>query len=264
MASKRTYCFLRKRNFTLVELIVVMIIMTMMLVVALPAFTHLGKGYKLTEAAQEVNGQISIAKSYAIANHCYMAVVFPQKSELDSLAGSETAKKDSPLTGFYNASCRIALVTKRSSGTYEFVMWKPDSNWVILPENTIIGVDSGDFGTMNEPLQNVRLGDLIKLYKASPSDSEIQQVINIERYIVVTPDGQLAMDGNTTSPKISDSDDVAADTNKVIRIRMTEGAYNRSKGDILYFERTKGQQVFQYVEFDPLTARANYREYINE
>ena len=93
MASKRTYCFLRKRNFTLVELIVVMIIMTMMLVVALPAFTHLGKGYKLTEAAQEVNGQISIAKSYAIANHCYMAVVFPRKVNWTALPDRRQQKK---------------------------------------------------------------------------------------------------------------------------------------------------------------------------
>ena len=66
MTHKRKKCFARKSRFTIIELIVVMLIMSMMLVVALPAFTHLDKDYKQQQAVQEISGQIAIAKSYSI------------------------------------------------------------------------------------------------------------------------------------------------------------------------------------------------------
>ena len=68
MTHKRKKCFARKSRFTIIELIVVMLIMSMMLVVALPAFTHLDKDYKQQQAVQEISGQIAIAKSYSMAN----------------------------------------------------------------------------------------------------------------------------------------------------------------------------------------------------
>lgn len=244
MSHKRTKYLIRKHHFTIIELIIVMIIMTMMLVIALPAFTHLNKDYKQQQAIQEVGGQISIAKSYAMANHCYMAVVFPQKHELDKLPGSSDDKDASALSSYYNTSCRIALVIKEDNGNFRFVMWMPDSNWLILPENTIIGESNSDFKPMNKKLKGVRMGDLVKIYKNSPSDSDMNLKMDLERYVVVTPEGQLVIDGNTDSG--------------LIKIRITDGAYNRQTGKITLFERSKGKQIYQTIEIDPLTCRIEY------
>lgn len=244
MIHKRKKCFARKSGFTIIELIVVMLIMTMMLVVALPAFTHLNKDYKQQQAVQEVGGQVAIAKSYAMANHCYMAIVFPQKHELASLPGSEDAKESSGLPSYYNASCRIALVIKEDNGSFRFVMWMPDSNWLILPENTIIGEEGADFDTMDKKLKDVRIGDLTKIYKNAPSEADMATTVDIERYIVITPEGQMVIDGNTDSG--------------VMKIRITDGAYDRQTEKISLFERSKGKQVYQTIEIDPLTCRVEY------
>lgn len=249
MTHKRKKCFARKSRFTIIELIVVMLIMTMMLVVALPAFTHLDKDYKQQQAVQEISGQIAIAKSYSMANHCYTAVIFPQKKELDSLPGSDDDKDASSLINYYNSACRIALVVKEDNGYYRFVMWMPDSNWVLLPENTLIPEGDDNFKKMEEPLNGVRIGDLVKLYKRTPSDTDIAQTATIERYIVVTPEGQIVIDGNTTT---------GSNTTKVVEIRVMDGTFSRQKGDFVLFERSKGKQVYQTLEIDPLTCRMEF------
>ena len=250
MTYKRKKCFTRKSAFTITELIIVMLIMSMMLVVALPSFTHLDKDYKQQQAIQEIGGQIAIAKSYSLANHCYTAVVFLQKKDLDSLPESSDVKDASPLVSYYNTSCRIALVIKEDSGNFRFVMWMPDSNWVILPENTLIPDGDDNFKSMGKQLAEVRVGDLVKLYKKIVNENDLEQTVSIERYVVITPEGQLVINGNTTTGNDNSS--------KVVRIRVTDGAYNRQKGDFVLFERSKGKQVYQMLEIDPLTCRTEY------
>ena len=260
MTYKNTCRSWRKHHFTIVELIIVMIIMTIMLSMTLPSFTQLGKGYKLAQAAQEVIGQVSIAKAYAVANHCYVAVVFPTEQEIKGLRGSDAAKNASPIPGYYNASCRIAIVTKSNAKRYEFVMWKPDSNWVLLPENTVISDEKEHFGEMQNSLKDVRLGDLVKLYTAKPSESDLAETCDLSRFLIITPDGQIATDDQNTSAAKIQTDDTD-DTRKVVRICLTEGSYNRSQKKIILFERNKGTQIYQHIEFDPLTARAAYQEF---
>lgn len=251
MASKNTHKSWHKRNFTIVELIVVMLIMATMLVILLPSFTHLGRNHKLNQSAQEIVGQIAIARSYAMANHCFMAVVFPQKGELEQIDGSPNEKNESTLPDFYNASCRIALVRKDDDGYYEFVMWKPDSNWVVLPEGTYIPEGNNNFDTMSKPLKNVRIGDFVKLYKTTPTESQMAQTIDIDRYIVIYSDGTIA-----TSSKES----TGMDSSNEINIRVTEGSYVRQIQNFKNHERSKGKQVYQHIKIDPLTGRSSYTE----
>lgn len=240
----------RQHFFTLVELITVMILMGILLVVTLPSFNNLTKGHILTHAAQEVAGQISIARSYALANHCYMAVVFPTMDELHKLDGSSSLMDSSPLASYYNTSCRIALVIKNSDDEYEFVMWKPDSNWVLLPEGSVIPEEDVNFRTMSKKLKNVRLGDLSRLYTQSPKDNVLQKTLDISRYIIIRPNGQLVIDGNTTS----------VDGDNSILIRVTDGGFNPLTGKIEITKRNNSVQVYQGVKIDPLTGRSELVE----
>ena len=88
------------------------------------------------------------------------------------------------------------------------------------------------------------MGDLVKIYKNSPSDSDMNLKMDLERYVVVTPEGQLVIDGNTDSG--------------LIKIWITDGAYSRQTGKITLFERSKGKQIYQTIEIDPLTCRIEY------
>lgn len=251
MTNKKICRLSRKYNFTIVELIVVMLIMTLMLTATLPMFTQLGKGYKMTQAAQEIIGQISIAKAYAMANHCHVAVIFPQKSDFAGFPGVETARDSSPLSSYYNAACRIAIVTKNSNSEYEFVMWKPDSNWVFLPEGTILCTADSDFSTTLEPLEGVRLGELVKHYERNPSTEAINTVCTVKRHIIITPEGQIATNDNQNNQ-----------SNQEIEIRIMEGGFNKSAGRIIQYERIQGKNAYQKIKIDPFSMRANFEEFV--
>lgn len=256
MNSEKKHKSWLKRKFTLVELLIVMTIMGILAAVLIPSFSGLNKNYTLLKAGQDIGGQVAIARSYAMANHCTMALVFIQKKDLDKLPDYKGKKESSSLINFYNRACRIALVVKNDAGNYEFVMWKPDSNWKILPENTFIAEDDYEF-EMSSPLKNVRIGDFIRSYKPLPNENETNITTDTKRYIVFNSDGQLVIDGNTVPPKGAAADENAS---RVIQIRITEGGYNRVTKNFRVLERSKGKFFYQYVEIDPLTGRTEYSE----
>jgi len=68
---------LRRRAFTLVELLVVIGIMGMMLAITVTAFEGVGKGAKLRAALAELKTTLSLARQYAITDRQIVFVVFP-------------------------------------------------------------------------------------------------------------------------------------------------------------------------------------------
>jgi prepilin-type N-terminal cleavage/methylation domain-containing protein len=64
-------------GFTLIELLVVIGIMAVMLALAMPAFTGLGRGTSMQTAVAELRTTLALARQYAITHRVYTFVVFP-------------------------------------------------------------------------------------------------------------------------------------------------------------------------------------------
>lgn len=221
-----------------------MILMGLVFSLSLPSISAI-QSHTASIAATEVEGQLAVARSYAIMHHCYTAVVFPQKNELKGAV----YKEDTLLASYYYASLRACIVSQKDTGTYNFVMWLPDSSWSKLPNGTIIPETAQGnivFGT-GDPVpivKDVQIGVLQRLTGKGTSsnpdagesrvaDSEI--TTDIQRAIVFNPNGEI-------------------DSSSDVKLTIIEGHYDNIKKKIIQKERNK-KKYTTTLEINPLTAR---------
>lgn len=154
------------RKYTLTELLVVIAIIGVLLGISMPAFEKLLKGNKVTAATNSLSTAISQARSAAVLQRQYVALLLP------------TSSTPTPLADQYNyKSYRLCYVETPDSGvTYNFVRWTDDGIWHFLPSGVIlaelevktatIGTAStwngGTFGgfTATTTVQNVNCQDI--------------------------------------------------------------------------------------------------------
>lgn len=123
----------KQRNFTLIEILIVLIIITVIVGLSLPAFSRLILGSAVDQSGQMIASQLAIARGEAIARRCPVALVLPGTSYTDG---------DSKIC----QSMRIAIAEQDGS-SYNFSEWLPGSTWSFLPAGAIIAqVDSTAIG----------------------------------------------------------------------------------------------------------------------
>jgi len=180
-----------------------MVLMGILIGISVPALSNGSKQVSL--ACTEISGQLAIARSYAITNSCYTAVIFPQMSEIKKLMPSSTKEKAQALTlaNHYNACCRIAVVAKddQYDDVYHFVMWIPNSNWVQFATGALIADGSTyDFG---ESVSNVPFGSLKKFAtKTTGAVKDNSVVYEINRCVIFSKSGQLETTNSSKSTMI--------------------------------------------------------------
>lgn len=123
-----------KKNFTILELLLVISIAGVMLTVALPAFSRLLKGSASGIAMRELSARLGSARSKAIAGKdgdFRVALVFP------SIGDAETTGtvSDSFKQKYYNQAYRACYVEKE---TLNFIRWLPKDNWKFLPDGIVL------------------------------------------------------------------------------------------------------------------------------
>lgn len=131
-----------RRHFTMVELMVVIVIVSIILAFSVPAFQKLAMGSGVDAAARMLSSQLSLARAEAISRRQYIAVIMP---------GQHFAKdvQDNPSEDEYDQnlykyqSFRAAIVT-HSGGIYTFDKWVEGTEWSFLPTGTVIAEADDD------------------------------------------------------------------------------------------------------------------------
>ena len=178
------------RNFTLLELIVVMGILVLLSAVAIPAYSSLFSGRKTTLAANKLNGAVMEARAYAVSNKVYTALVF-----LNERVSDNTTTK-----GYVRF--RLAELYHDSESTdnkYIWSRWANGSDFVLLPENTMIPNGDQYFGTTSSDTSGTPSGSLTKVDFTHMTSKNLPTGATSAdaRCIIFRPNGQLASNENS-------------------------------------------------------------------
>ena len=97
-------------NYTLLEVLMVIVIVSFMMLMVMSAFQEIAKGQGVNIATRNLASKMILARSFAINNRQYVAILIPQCGGYPS-SGIPT--------NYYNRSYRACIVGK-SSGNYYF------------------------------------------------------------------------------------------------------------------------------------------------
>ncbi len=112
----------RKHAFTLVELLAVIVIMTIIMGMAGPAFTKLFSGTGVESASRMIGSQLRLARQHAITQRTRVAVLLPGNQG----GSTHDDKKFSAM--------RVCEVDDSN----QFVRWVPNTKWVFLPNGAVV------------------------------------------------------------------------------------------------------------------------------
>ena len=128
---------IRTRNFTLVELLVVIVIISIILSMTAPAFRRLMVGNSVDSAARMVSSQLMLARAEAIAKRRYVAVIMPSDINIPS-SNNEVYKCQ---------AFRSAYVSE-SGSNWTLGEWVPGTQWTFLPSGAVIAAIDDDHGSI--------------------------------------------------------------------------------------------------------------------
>jgi len=126
----------QQRHFTLVEILVVMVIISIILGLTFPAFFRLTHSTAVDQAGRMVASQLSLARAEAIAKRRRVAVIMPGTEWIDDT--------DQPQP--YRFSSFRAAYVSGSASPYTFDGWVPGTTWTFLPQGAIIAQCDNNYG----------------------------------------------------------------------------------------------------------------------
>ena len=78
-----------RRRFSMIEIMLVLVIVSILLIIAMPAFNKLVLGSNVDGGARLVLSQIRLARQYAITNRVRIAVLLPAKDDDSGGVGAQ-------------------------------------------------------------------------------------------------------------------------------------------------------------------------------
>ena len=129
--------------YTLIEILMVIVIMALLMVAAMPAFTEMMKGQGVEASARNIGQTLKLARSYAINNRENVAVLIPKEN----------------LPSNYNfRGYRVCLVNSDNS----FKRWLPGENWEFMSTGVAVvdidndpNYDAGAYASATPPITAV-------------------------------------------------------------------------------------------------------------
>lgn len=143
-----------QRQFTMLELLIVIGIMMILMSLAVPGFRRLVSGKAVNAAASMLSGQLALARAAAIAEQRYIAVIMPGAhfKAPDSAADSGTTYDE-----YHFRSFRIGIVEKGAAANqFKLVSWYPDSKWTFLPVGAVLA-ECNDTGVADSASNDIEL-----------------------------------------------------------------------------------------------------------
>ena len=198
-----------KKNFTILELLLVISIAGVMLTVALPAFSRLLKGSASGIAMRELSARLGSARSKAIAGKgsFRVAIVFPSTVDKKSSSSPENIS-DSFKKKYYNQAYRACYV---DPSTFTFQNWIEKDNWKFLPEGIVLDEDAFRVAKSTDEKEGSTKDAIHNNDPSNPdtnkplvckvggrSFSTGDTLLEIEKYILFNRDGSIDSFPNTT------------------------------------------------------------------
>lgn len=120
---------INRRPYTLVEILTVIVVVSILLGISLPAFQKLAVGQGVELAARTIGGKCRAARAYAIQKRKNIALLMPKENIEQKYMFN--AYRTCEVDGF--------------SGTVNFVRWVPGDKWEFLPTGVgVLQVDHDD------------------------------------------------------------------------------------------------------------------------
>ncbi len=125
----------RTRQFTLIELLLVIGIMILIMGLTVPSFRRMASGNAVNASARMLAGQLNLARAAAIAEQRYIAIIMPgnsfKKPDASGASGNSTDE-------YHYRSFRVGVVTPISDYEFKLLEWYPGANWTFLPRGAVI------------------------------------------------------------------------------------------------------------------------------
>ncbi len=129
----------KRGNFSMVELMVVLVIVSIMAAMLMPMFDSMVTGSRVNTSARAITAELHLSREYALAKSRYVALIMPGK-----------------VTGLklqYQYTCyRMAYVIKDGNDYKMYneagnqMSWVENSRWEFLPKGVAIMEADGDIG----------------------------------------------------------------------------------------------------------------------
>jgi len=169
-------------RYTLIELLMVVVISMIVLGVALPAFTKLGKASGVSGGARMIAGKINAARSYAVSHRKHVAVLFPLNSGFDSgTSGNVRYRAFRPVV-------EDSISTGSGSPLFNFTdnSYIAGEGWTEMPLGTFFGGTTYDVNKGHNNMDGIENG---------LTASNTASGITVPNCLVFKPDGSLLNSG---------------------------------------------------------------------
>jgi len=236
-----------RRKFTLLEMMVVLVMITILLAVIVPAFQKISTGSAVNAASRMLSAQFRLARAEAIARRQYIAVILPGEHFI------QDSDEENPPIVYRYQSFRAAIVSNTGAG-FEFVEWVEGTQWTFLPTGALVAEADDDAEELTSADPPLPVGNSWEISDDSALQvNDVSDPGNNVRAVIFKPNGRCVqktyvtiMEGIFTVPDPT----VPEDTNQ----DPVEDPVNESQPA---FERENKFNI-RVMEISPFTGKVRF------
>ena len=161
----------RRKYYTLVEIMTVIVIAALLFGIGIPAFTTMIQGSNMTVAIRQLSAKISAARAYAVTNRCRVALLLVEKEN--------ESNKFNPDAGY--SAYRVCVI---EDDALKFQNWIEDEDWKLLPKGILRKSLSS-----SETITEIPKGSVEGLFGTLESDPSLKALVFMKN-------GQLTTSSN--------------------------------------------------------------------